>query len=95
MLAGLERSNRNFSMAVVRRADADDVDGRVIDDIVPVGAGFFETEAILGVSRNRRNNVANGVEHRHSRGWPEEFRHVGITNHVGLAHESSADESNF
>jgi len=95
MLAGFECGDRDFSMAVVGCANTDDIDGRVIDDIVPVGAGLFETEAILGVSCNRRNDVADGVKHRYSRGRPEEFWHIGITNHMSLAHKSSANESNF
>ena len=45
-LARLGRGDGDFGVAVARRADVDDVDVLPVDDLVPVGRGFFPAELI-------------------------------------------------
>ena len=90
MLACVQSGDGNLCMDVVGRADADDVDFRIVDDIHVIGAAFFKAESLLRILCDLRHNVAYRLEYRVERRRPEQLRHIAVRYHMGLAHKSRA-----
>ena len=82
-------------MGIVGGTDADDVDFRIVYNIMPIGAPFFVTKSLAGIFRNFGIDVAEGFQYRICRSRPEKLRHIGVSNGVGFAHETSAYQSNI
>ena len=87
VLAGLRRRDCDLRMAVVRRADVDDVDVVALDDILPARRKLLELQAISG---SRGQVVADVDDHlaNRQRGRFEVERHGGIGKRMSLAHEA-------
>ena len=59
VLPCVQRSDGDFGVDVVRRADAYHVDLGIVDDVAPVRAAFFKAEAFFRVRRDFRDDVAD------------------------------------
>jgi hypothetical protein len=90
VLACVEGCDGDLGMRVARRADVDDVDGRVVDDTAPVGLRVLPAELLAsrfdprGVTPDDRVQHGLGVE-------VEESRRDAPPLRVRGAHESVAD----
>ena len=91
VLSGFGGGDGDGGVAVVGRADVDDVDVGAADDLPPVGCGLLEAEAAAAVLGVGGGEVADDLAHGDGRGRPEEHGHDGAGHGVGLAHEPAAD----
>ena len=92
VLAGFQRRQRHGQVQVARRADVDDADLRVGDDLLPVGLPLLEAEfgrsGLDGVFVAAADRLEHGLV-----GDVVEVRDLAPSVGVGLAHERVSDHA--
>ena len=87
MLAGIERGNRQLGMIHVGRADINDVEIRVVDNIRRVGAQFGDAMLLAPALQHRVHHITASHHFGMFRRRP--------TGHVGLSNATDADDTDF
>ena len=94
VLAGLDRRHRHFEVHVVRRADVDDIDRRIVDDLAPVLGGALVAEVARGTFRDLRVDVGYRGKNRNSRLGAERALRRAVGHRMDFSHPPGADQSN-
>ena len=94
VLAGFDRRHRHVEVQVVRRADVDDVDRRIVDDLAPILGGALIAEVARGALGDLPVDVGDRGENRDHRLGAECALRRAVGHRMDLAHPSGADQPN-
>ena len=94
VLSGLDRRHRHFEVHVVRRADVDDVDRRVVDDLAPVLGGALVAEVARGTLGDLRVDIGYRGKDRNRRLGAERALRRAVGHRMDFSHPPGADQSN-
>ena len=90
-LARFRRRDRDRGMRVVRRADIDDVDIRIVHHRAPIGRGLLPTK-LVGCLLHRAPIAAAKRAHSNFRRQLEKARRLAPRIRMGFAHEAVANQ---